>query len=145
MKRASYTAPLPLTSVLLTIDVQNDFTSSGAPARIPGTSWRVSAMQRILQAYRARKLPIVHVIRLYSADGKNADLCRRERIESGAKIVLPGTPGAELVDGLKPAAGVPLDAELLLAGKLQKLAHRANGPSTNLGGTPSLGPLWKPI
>ncbi len=124
MKRASYTAPLPLSSVLLTIDVQNDFTSSGAPARIPGTSRRVPAMQRIPQAYRAHKLPIVHVVRLYSADGKNADLCRGERIEAGAKIVVPGTPGAELLDGLKPSAGIALDADRLLAGKFQKLAHR---------------------
>jgi nicotinamidase-related amidase len=124
MKRASYTAPLPLSSVLLTIDVQDDFTKPGAPARIPGTLQRVPAMKEIVQAYRACKLPIVHVVRLYSADGKNADPCRRERIEAGAKIVVPGTRGAELVDDLKPAAGITLDADRLLAGKLQKLGHR---------------------
>jgi nicotinamidase-related amidase len=80
-------------------------------------------MKEIIQAYRARKLPIVHVVRLYSADGKNADLCRRERIEAGAKMVVPGTPGAELVDDLKPTAGSTLDADRLLAGKLQKLGQ----------------------
>ena len=62
-------------------------------------------MKEIIQAYRARKLPIIHVLRLYSADGKNVDLCRRERVEEGAKIVIPRTRGAELVDDLKPAAG----------------------------------------
>jgi len=81
-------------------------------------------MKEIVQAYRARKLPIVHVVRLYSADGKNADLCRRERIEAGTKIVVPGTQGAELVDDLKLAAGIILGADRLLAGKLQKLGHR---------------------
>lgn len=121
MKRSSYTAPLPLSSVLLTIDVQDDFTKPGAPAKVPGTSQRVPAMREIVQAYRACKLPIIHVVRLYSADGKNADLCRRERIEDGAKIVVPGTKGAELVDGLKRASGITLDADRLLAGKMQKL------------------------
>ncbi len=121
MRRASYTAPLPLSSVLLTIDVQDDFTKPNAPAKVPGTWQRVPAMKQILQAYRACKLPIIHVVRLYSADGKNADLCRRERIEAGANIVVPGTRGAELVDGLKPSSGITLDAGRLLAGKMQRL------------------------
>ena len=123
MKSASHTDPLPLSSVLLTIDVQDDFTKSGAPAKVPGTWQRVPAMREIVQAYRARKLPIIHVVRLYSADGKNADLCRKKRIEAGAKIVVPGTGGAELVDGLKPDSEITLDAGRLLAGKMQKLGH----------------------
>jgi nicotinamidase-related amidase len=123
MKPASYTAPLPLSSALLTIDVQDDFTKPNAPAKVAGTWQRVPAMREIVQAYRARKLPIIHVVRLYSPDGRNADLCRRERIEAGAKIVVPGTKGAELVDSLKPAPGIALDADRLLAGKMQTLGH----------------------
>ncbi|MDA8405297.1 MAG: hypothetical protein M0T73_00335 [Deltaproteobacteria bacterium] len=37
-------------SVLLTIDVQRDFTVPGAPAFIPGTSEIVPTLQRLLTA-----------------------------------------------------------------------------------------------
>lgn len=71
-------------------------------------------MQRVLQAYRDRGLPIVHVVRLYLPDGSNADLCRR-----AAQVVLPGTDGAELLDGLKPVTSIRLDSPLLLRGEFQ--------------------------
>jgi len=67
-------------------------------------------------------LPIVHVVRLYLTDGTNVDLCRRENVEEGKSIVRPGSYGAELVESLKRNADVPLDANTLLAGKLQVLA-----------------------
>jgi len=50
------------------------------------------------------KQPIVHVIRLYSKDGSNVDLCRRKAIENGKHLVIPGSDGAELIDELKPLA-----------------------------------------
>jgi nicotinamidase-related amidase len=118
---AIYTAPLRNSSVLLTIDVQEDFSRPGAPAEIPGTCERIPAMLTVLRAYREQKLPIVHVVRLYSADGKNVDLCRREQVESGLRIVLPGSPGAELARELQLHSGAKLDAERLLLGQLQVL------------------------
>ena len=108
--QSKYTTPVPGRSVLLTIDVQRDFTDPGAAAEIPGTNHRVPVMRRILQAYRQHHLPIVHVVRLYLPDGTNADLCRREAIEDGKAVVVPGTQGAELVEPLRPAADVRLDA-----------------------------------
>jgi len=120
---SQYTTPDPARSVLLTIDVQQDFTHPGAVAEIPGTSDRVPTMRRVLDAYRRHGFPIVHVVRLYLADGTNADLCRRERLEAGKAVVLPGSHGAELVEPLKPNSDVRLDASTLLAGKLQVLAE----------------------
>jgi len=108
----------------LTIDVQEDFSRPGAVAEIPGTGKRIPAMKRVLEAYRELKLPVIHVVRLYSVDGGNADLCRRQRIETGDTLVAPGTNGSELVSRLKPDAQVRLDAALLLSGKLQRLGHR---------------------
>jgi nicotinamidase-related amidase len=119
-----YTTPVPARSALLTIDVQNDFTAAGAVAEISGTSDCAPAMRRVLVAYRQLRLPIVHVVRLYCGDGTNVDLCRRAAIESGKAVVLPGSPGAELVDSLRPDRAVRLDGDLLLAGKLQRLAHK---------------------
>jgi nicotinamidase-related amidase len=120
---SKYTAPVPERSVLLTIDVQRDFTDPGAVAESPGTTDVLPAMERVLHVYREHRLPIVHVVRLYLADGTNADLCRREMIEEGKVVVLPGSQGAELVEPLKPSPDVQLDSNALLAGKLQMLAE----------------------
>ena len=117
-----YTTPEPERSALLTIDVQEDFIRPGAPAEIRGTFERLPAMRRVVDAYREHGLPIIHVVRLYLENGKNADLCRREMIEGGARIVVPGSAGAELVEALRPDVKVPLDAYSLLSGKLQRLA-----------------------
>jgi nicotinamidase-related amidase len=117
----NYTAPDFKTSALLTIDVQRDFTDPGAPAEIAGTTERLRAMRRVLAFYRQHGLAIVHVIRLYLPDGANADLCRRELIEKGTQIVIPGSNGAELVEPLKLTQDLRLDADLLLSGRLQKM------------------------
>jgi nicotinamidase-related amidase len=119
--QAGYTTPEPERSAVLTIDVQEDFSRPGAPAEIRGTWERLPAMRRLVEAYRKHSLPIVHVVRLYLEDGSNADLCRRESIEGGTRIVVPGSPGAELVAALSPD-GTRLDAGCLLSGKLQQLA-----------------------
>ncbi|HWK52963.1 MAG TPA: isochorismatase family cysteine hydrolase [Hyphomicrobiales bacterium] len=116
-----YTEPHFDTSALITIDVQNDFTLPDAPARIPGTAEVVPNVVRLLQAYRRRGLPIVHMVRLYQRDGANVDVCRRELIENGKAIAAPGTDGAELVAALQPESHARLDAALLLSGAPQQI------------------------
>ena len=117
-----YVAPDWPNAALLTIDVQRDFALPGAPAEIPGTAKAAPRMGRLAGAFRRAGRPIVHVVRLYLPDGSNADLCRREALERGERIVLPGSDGAELLDELKPSPATRLDAEKLLAGGLQELA-----------------------
>jgi len=116
-----YIKPRPESSVLLTIDMQNDFTLPGAPAEIKGTAQAVPQMKRLAEAFRSADTPIVNVIRLYKKDGSNVDQCRRAMIESGAEIVRPGTDGAELVEELKPSPDVRVDAETLLHGDFQEI------------------------
>ncbi|WP_312110738.1 cysteine hydrolase family protein [Brevibacillus reuszeri] len=115
----SYTSPNWNTSVLITIDTQNDFTLPSAPAEIMGTHQVLPNMVRLLDAYRAKGLPIIHVIRLYKEDGSNVDICRREAIEKGAKIATPHTEGAELVRELRSAHYTSLDTDKLLSGEFQ--------------------------
>ena len=121
-EQTGYTTPEPERSALVTIDVQEDFTRPGAPAEIRGTWERLPAMRRLVVAYRKHGLPSIHVVRRYLADGANADVCRRESIEGGIRLVVPGSAGAELVEALKPDAKVHLDADSLLSGSLQQLA-----------------------
>ncbi|KZE48863.1 isochorismatase [Brevibacillus parabrevis] len=120
----SYTSPNWDSSVLITIDTQNDFTLPGAPAEIAGTSQVLPHMQKALEAYRANRLPIVHVIRYYKEDGSNVDLCRREAIEKGARIAVPDSAGAELVREIRPPAYGSLDSATLLAGGFQKIGQQ---------------------
>jgi nicotinamidase-related amidase len=93
----------------------------GAAAEIPSTLQAVQYIQRLIQKYREQEAPIIHVIRLYYADGYNADLCRRKSIESGKQLVTPETDGAELMDELKPSADIKLNSTLLLSGNLQQI------------------------
>ena len=109
---------------LLTIDVQRDFTLPGAPIEIPGTVEVLPGIRRLVRGFRELKRPIIHVVRLYLADGSNADLCRRQAIEEGKGMVVPGSEGAELVDELKPSPEVRLDAGTLLAGQLQSFGSK---------------------
>lgn len=119
-----YVRPNRENVVLLTIDVQNDFTLPGAPAEIEGTAEAVPQIQRLVKTFRAENAPIVHVIRLYEQNGSNVDQCRRKKIESGAEIVKPRTDGAELVEELKLSADVQLDADQLLQGGFQAVGPR---------------------
>jgi nicotinamidase-related amidase len=111
-------------SALITIDTQNDFTLENAPISISGTLEVIPNMVELLECYRAHQWPIVHVIRLYHHDGSNAELCRREQIESGLPIVSPDSNGAELVDALKPDRSVRLNSNELLSGNFQKIGDQ---------------------
>ena len=103
---------------LVTIDTQRD-TLDGQPFEVPGTSAALPEMRRLAAAFRAAGRPIVHVVRLYRPDGSNVDLCRRRAVADGARLVLAGSPGAELAPGLVPPNAPGLDAQLLLAGGIQ--------------------------
>lgn len=114
-----YTYPQKISSALITIDVQNDFTLVDAPAKIEGTHERVPQMVQLLNSFRAADRPIIHVIRLYLPNGSNVDVCRKEMIENGTQLAAPDTTGAELVDELKPDKSIRLASEELLQGKFQ--------------------------
>jgi nicotinamidase-related amidase len=117
-----YTRPDFGSMALITIDMQNDFLK-GQPFEIPGTSEILPQLQKLIEAFRRARRPVIHMVRLYKANGRNADLCRRSAIEQGATLVCPGTPGAELAPPLLPAKELSFDAGLLLSGAAQPLAQ----------------------
>lgn len=116
-----YTAPNSDSAALLTIDVQRDFSTRGAPAEIPGTADVIPNVQQVVEAFRRNGTPVVHVVRLYRGDGSNVDRCRRSAIESGETVVEPGSDGSQIVSDLLPEPGVRLDAGRLLNGEIQQL------------------------
>ena len=117
---SSHTAPRFDAAALVSIDVQRD-TLDGRPLEISGTSAALPAMAKLAEAFRRAGRPIIHVVRLYRADGSNVDLSRRALVEGGARILAPGDEGAQLAPGLAPDGAPELDADVLLAGELQPL------------------------
>jgi nicotinamidase-related amidase len=117
------TAPQFDSAALITIDTQRDVLDDGT-FPIAGTSAVLPAMRRLLEAFRAAGLPIVHVVRLYERDGSNAEPCRRQLVAGGADMLIRATPGRELAPELLPQPGLELDDELLLAGGIQPLGER---------------------
>ena len=118
-----YTQPLAGSAALVLIDVQRDFYSDEAPMRIEGTSAAIPAMARLATEFRDRALPIAHVVRLYRLDGSNADLVRRQAIQRGARMAVPGSAGSQIAPELLSNL-VELDHELLLSGELQQIGRR---------------------
>ena len=118
----SHLEPHWRSAALLVVDLQRDFLDDGA-APVEGTSALVAPAVRLVQAFRAAGRPVVHVVRLYSSDGVDVDTVRRAAIESGVRIVAPGTDGAEPAVGLLPG-GARLNAHLLLSGRLQVVGER---------------------
>lgn len=116
---SKYTEPNFNSSAVITIDTQCD-TLDGQPLEIPGTSAVLPNIKMILDAYREKGFPIVHIVRIYKKDGSNVDLCRKEAIENGAEILLEGNSGCELASAMFQE-NVSLDSGLLLSGKVQEI------------------------
>jgi len=116
-----YTEPNLKSSAVITIDTQRD-TLDGQPLEISGTSASLPNIKMILDAYRQKRMPIVHIVRIYKRDGSNVDLCRREAVENGAEILLAGSSGCELAPEMFQN-NVKLDYGLILSGKVQKISN----------------------
>jgi nicotinamidase-related amidase len=114
-----FTKPCIRTSALVTIDTQQD-TLDGQPFEVPGTSAILPRMRKLLDVYRLRSMPIVHIVRIYKMDGSNVDLCRKEAFSKGEKPFLEGGPGCAPAQALFDQQ-VTLNSDLLLSGKPQRV------------------------
>ena len=117
-----YTEPNFKSSAVITIDTQCD-TLDGQPFEIPGTSAALPNIKKVLDAYREKGLPIVHIVRIYKKNGSNVDLCRKEAVENGVKMLLEGSSGCELASEMFQPENINLDTGLLLSGKVQKISN----------------------
>src|SRR3546814_1062538 len=106
-----FRSPEKVKAALLCISAQRDFVSPGSPVRACGWHSALPNITRLVESFRAQHAPIFHSVRLYKADGSNVDACRRQAVEEGLRILMPGTLGAELIDEIKPNKDVRLDPE----------------------------------
>jgi len=119
-----YTLPERGKVALLTINAQRDFIQTGSPLRTSGVTGALRGVTRLVKGFREHGLPVVHAVRLYRPDGSNVDICRRQAVQEGLRVLMPGTSGAELIDELKPYPSARLSHEDLLAGEFQQLGER---------------------
>jgi len=120
---ANYCVPQKGTAALLTLSSQQDFLRPGSPFRAAGAHRVLPALARTVRGFRAQAAPIFHALRLYRPDGSNVDACRRQAIEEGLRVFMPGTTGVELLDEVRPDRAVRLDAPGLLGGGFQALGE----------------------
>jgi nicotinamidase-related amidase len=118
-----YCLPEKENVALITISAQRDFVRGESPLCANGHSRAVPALKLVVEAFRRQGAPIFHSVRLYRADGSNAEPCRRSAFEEGLRILMPGTSGAELIDEIKTDPALRLDPQLLLSGKMQELGE----------------------
>lgn len=77
-------------TALLLIDVQNDY-FPGGKMELVGSVEAGRKAAEVLEAFRASGWPVVHV--------------RHESVQPGPTFFLPGTPGAEIHEGVRPLPG----------------------------------------
>ena len=82
---------------LLIIDMQNDVVK-----KLPLAPGIIPNIMEVLEWFRAEKKPVFHIRRSYRADGTDVELPRLEVFKQKGFKVVEGTPGAEIVEQLKP-------------------------------------------
>ncbi|UOR02462.1 cysteine hydrolase [Leucobacter allii] len=120
--KVDHVEPHWVKAALVVIDLQRDFLDGGA-SPISGTSEVVPGVARLTAAFRQAGRPIAHVIRFYKPGESDVDLPRRAIIEAGARIVAPGSMGADIPEDVLPGP-VKLDAAQLLSGQAQTIGPR---------------------
>jgi len=107
---------------VVTIDMQRD-TLAGRKLEIKGTTEILPNLKKTLESARKRKIPIIHIIRIYLEDGSNAEPIRRKMILSGKKILSPNDEGTEIFEDVLPNTDIKLNTNILLNGELQNIGE----------------------
>jgi len=79
---------------ILVIDMLNDFIKEGAPLELPEGRKIIPNIKRLLEEARKRKIPIIYICDAHRPDDTEFNQWPKHCVE--------GTPGAEVVEELKP-------------------------------------------
>ncbi|MFZ1896910.1 cysteine hydrolase family protein [Methanoregula sp.] len=89
---------------LLIIDMQNDFVREGALLRVAQAKSVIPKIREVLEAFRAKNLPVFHVMRIHRSDGSDVEITRKD-IFNRHPFAVAGSPGAREIDELKSLPG----------------------------------------
>ncbi|XP_047961313.1 probable inactive nicotinamidase At3g16190 isoform X1 [Salvia hispanica] len=89
-------------TVLLVIDMQKDLILPYSPAAVKGGEAIVPNVINAVEVARNRDIPIIWVVREHDSLGRDVESFRRHFYASDkTKLLVKGSPGAELVEGLE--------------------------------------------
>ncbi|XP_042036933.1 probable inactive nicotinamidase At3g16190 isoform X1 [Salvia splendens] len=89
-------------TALLVIDMQKDLILPYSPAAVKGGEAIVPNVIKAVELARNRDLPIIWVVREHDSLGRDVELFRRHFYAADkTKLVVKGSSGAELVEGLE--------------------------------------------
>lgn len=91
-------------AALLIIDMQNDFVLDSAPMKVTQARAVIPQILLILGAFRSRRLPVFHLLRVHRADGSDVEIIRQELFRQ-QPFAVEGTHGAAIIDEIVPASG----------------------------------------
>ncbi|OPY38374.1 MAG: putative isochorismatase family protein [Methanoregula sp. PtaU1.Bin051] len=89
---------------LLIIDMQNDFVLDGAPLQVAQAKTVIPKVRMVLDAFRERKLPVFHILRVHRRDGSDIEVIRQDLFRKNP-FAVAGTKGAAVIDELQPLDG----------------------------------------
>jgi len=95
----------PNKSVLLVIDMQNDFVREGAVMEVPMARQLLPNMKRILDACRDKGVPVIFTQHVLYDHFEVSPLETTYNPRLKKEGLRDGTPGVEIVDELKPRPG----------------------------------------
>jgi nicotinamidase-related amidase len=121
---SEYITPNRAHAALLTVDAQRDYCDPDSPVKSAGAASCREPLGRLVRALRGAGMPVFHTLRYYRPDGSNVDLCRRDAVEEGMRVLMPGSLGAEPLAEMMPATAPRVDAQLLIDGGVQDLGPR---------------------
>lgn len=104
-------------TALLIIDMQNDFVGDSAVLPVPGADCIITPIRSILNHFREKKLPVIHILRIHRPGGSDVEFFRRE-IFSRTPFAVAGTKGADVIDALAPIPGEHILAKTRMSGFL---------------------------
>lgn len=96
---------VPEKTAMIVVDMQNDFVAPGAPIEVPNSRAMVPDLNKLLDACRAKKIPVIyihHVIRGEADAGRLADL---HPVVRDGKAIRAGTENVEIYSEIKPKPG----------------------------------------
>ena len=117
----THTEPHWKSSALIIIDMQNAFVSPKIEKEGTKANRIISNIKVLLDAFRSKRMTIVHVVRSYNTDGSDADIYRRGIIERGEFVLSPGSDEVDMVSALKPPGAPALEFRILKSGMLHGL------------------------
>jgi nicotinamidase-related amidase len=103
-KRNSTDAMTTCRPALLIIDMQNDFIREGAPLQMPGAPPIIGNVTAVLDIFRRRNLPVIHIVRVHRRDGSDVEIFRQE-LFTKIPFAVEGSPGADIIKELTPLPG----------------------------------------